>query len=179
MMVEPFIVLGLFAALYLVLHLLFHVCVEAVCLVAVAFSWLLLIPFEPLRWTCSIVTLLAGAFFGFRVIPAQTLAGLGFPPWFAGDHAEFHRIARQIGGGIPGLDPGSSFMEMNTDRSMHLGALRIYNHSVLWTILATCGHLFYFKATASFFVCLPIALTSFPLGFVFKRWLARHSGEPA
>jgi hypothetical protein len=65
-------------------------------------------------------------------------------------------------------------MDVNMEQSMHLGTIRIYNRSVFWAIIATCGHLFFLQIAPGFVACVQIALTSFPLGFVFKRWLARR-----
>ena len=175
-MVESLLVIAVFAVLYGVLHLLFRVCVEAVCLWTIAVTWLLLIPFDPVRWACAVASLIAGAFFGFRVIPAQTIAGLGLPPWLAANHLQFDEIAKRIGSGrLRGPDIDSGFMDMNLEQSMHLSTMRLYNRSVLWAIGVTCGHVLFFQIAPTLVACIPIALTAFPVGFVFKRWFGQTS----
>lgn len=176
-MVESLLVIVLFVVFYAVLHPLFHLCVEAVSLWAIAVAWLLAIPYHhhPVLWACAVASLLAGAFFGFRIIPAQALAGLGFPPRIAADHVEFDRIAKRIGSSeFREQEMGARFMNLNPEQSMHLSAMRLYNGSVFWAICGTCGHIFFFYINPGFAACIAIALTSFPVGFVFKRWLARR-----
>jgi hypothetical protein len=174
-MAESLLVIGVFVILYGVLHPLFKVCVEAVCLWSIAVTWLFLVPFDPIYWTCAVGSLLAGAFLGYRVMPAQVMAGLGFPPWIASNHIQFDQIAKRIGSGrLRDSEMAPGFMNMELEHSMHIGTLRMYNRSVFWAICVTFGHVFFYQIMPGFIACIQIALTSFPIGFVFKRWLARR-----
>jgi hypothetical protein len=170
-LLEPLLVIPIFGILYGLLHPLFRGCTESVCMIAIAISWLVLVPFEPLRWGYAVATLLAGAFFGFRVMPAQTLAGLGIPPQIAADHAAFDRIAWRV---RSGSFPEAALREMDMNQSIHLGTLRIYNASVFWAIAATWMQVSLCVLLPGLIVCVPIAMSAFPVGLVFKRWLARR-----
>ena len=174
-MYESLSVIAVFAVLYAVLHLLFRVSTEAICLLTIVVSWLLLAPFHPIFWAFEIGSLLAGALFGLRVVPAQALAGLGYPPWAAADHTRFDAIARRIGAG----EFQHSWIRrgpLDMDQSMHLSTMRLYNHCVFWAIVSTCGHVFFVRVLPGPIACIQILLTSIPVGFVFKRWLARRNG---
>jgi len=94
---QSFFVIPMFAVLYLVLHLIFKVSIEAVCLWAIVINWLLLFPCDPLLWMGAVGSLLVGAFIGFRVVPVQAISGLGLPRWVAADHIQFDTIANRLG----------------------------------------------------------------------------------
>lgn len=166
------VTLATFAALYLLLHLVFRVTTEAVGLAAITVGWLFVLASAPLRGAACAGCLMAGMFFGFRIIPAQTFAGLGLPPWLARDHVRFDAVARQLP-----LSPRMMARPPDPfalDQLMHLGTLRMYNLAVFWALASTSGHLFFAEIAPWFVACIQILLTSFPVGFLFKRWLARR-----
>jgi hypothetical protein len=168
-----FATLATFGALYLTLHLIFRVTVEAVALAAIAIGWFLAMSTDPVGGAAAGGFLLAGMFFGFRVIPAQTLVGLGLPPSLARDHVRFDVLAQRATRS-PRMMAGPLADPFGLDQFMHVGTLRMYNRAVFWALSSTCGHLFFLEIAPWFIAGIQILLTSFPVGFLFKRWLAQR-----